>query len=106
MIGGPASDRPRIALDVDELRFLAQVLTQIDEFLRTGDHVDHYLADFLSTGPGDTGQTAAYCLIDIVSFTAYSYRRKADAAMAAARLPYELIQTLPDTLQETDEEIE
>jgi hypothetical protein len=26
--------------------------------------------------------------------------------MAAARLPYELIQTLPDTLQETDEEIE
>lgn len=90
-------------MDVDELRCLAQVLTQIDEFLRTG---DHYLADFLSTGPGDTGHSAASCLIDIVSFTAYSFRRKADAAMAAARLPYGLIQALPDTPQETDDQIE
>lgn len=83
MIPGPAGDRPTIALDAGELATLAQMLTQIDEFWRTGDHVDHHLADFSSTGPDDTGQTAAYCLIDILSFTANTYRRKADEAITA-----------------------
>jgi hypothetical protein len=100
----PGGDRPNAGPDVEGLISLAEMLTQIDEFLRTGDHIDHHLADFLSTGPGDTGQLAAYCLIDAVSFTAHSYRRQAAAAAAAAGV--ELIQVLPDTDAETDGEVE
>jgi hypothetical protein len=85
MIPPQADARAVIEMDAGEIASLAQILTQIDEFLRTGDHVDHHLADFCSTGPGDTGQTAAYCLIDIVGFTAAGLRRKAEAMLAIAR---------------------
>jgi hypothetical protein len=97
----PAAARPAIALDADQLTLFAQMLTQIDEFLRTGDHVAHHLADFLSTGPGDTGQTAAYCLIDTFSFTAHNFRRQADEARSAR--PDGLIQAFPDAPDETEE---
>ena len=103
MSAPPGGNRPSAAPDVEGLISLAQMLTQIDEFLRTGDHIDHHLADFLSTGPGDTGQLAAYCLIDAVSFTAHSYRRQAAAQAAAGD---GLIQVLPDTIGETDGEVE
>jgi hypothetical protein len=102
MIGGPAGDQPRSAADADQLTSFAQMLTQIDEFLRTGDHVAHHLADFLSTGPGDTGQTAAYCLIDTFSFTALNIRRQ--AADASSAPPDGLTHAFPETPDETEEE--
>jgi hypothetical protein len=75
-----AGDQQTAALDDDQITALAQLLTQIDEFLRssTGDaqRPADLLAAFLSTGPGDTGQAAANCLIDNISFTAYNLRHQ------------------------------
>jgi hypothetical protein len=70
---------PTTALDTDQVIALAQLLGQIDEFLRssTGDvHPADLLAAFLSTGSKDTGQAAANSLIDTISFTAYSLRHQ------------------------------
>ena len=99
----PTGERPAIAREpIDQFTSFAQMLTQIDEFLRTGDHVAHRLADFLSTGPGDTGQTAANCLIDTFSFTAHTIRRQAQDARPAP--PHELTHTFPDTPADDDME--
>lgn len=101
----PAGEHPMTAAqELDQLTSFAEMLTQIDEFLRTGDHVAHHLADFLSTGPGDTGQVAAYCLIDTFSFTAARFSRQADAARAAR--PEGSIGVFPDTLDDAAQETE
>jgi len=89
-------DRPAARPAPDDVVTLAQLLTQIDEYLRsdavpvrstqrdTGHDGDHLicrpadlLAAFLSTGPNDTGQLAANHLIDIIGFTALHLRHQA-----------------------------
>ncbi|MGP3964465.1 hypothetical protein ACTWPT_51745 [Nonomuraea sp. 3N208] len=72
--------QPVLQLDHDELTDLVQLLARIDEFLRSDDAVARRLACFCSTGPGDTGMTAAYCLIDIFSFTVEGLRRTTERA--------------------------
>lgn len=45
------------------------LLTTIDEFLRSGNDVYELLAEFCSTGPGDNGRLTACAIIDQFSFT-------------------------------------
>lgn len=52
------------------------LLTTIDEFLRSGDDVCQLLAAYCSTGPGDNGRLAAYTLIDLFSFTVAGLRHQ------------------------------
>lgn len=92
----PLIDQP----EPDQRVWFAQMLTQLDEFLRTGDHVAHHLADFLSTGPGDTGQYAAHCFIDTFSFAAHTFRHADDASTTQ---PEKHIQQFPGTGRDAQE---
>jgi hypothetical protein len=52
------------------------LLTTIDEFLRSGNDVYQLLAAFCSTGPGDNGRSTACTIIDQFSFTVASLRQQ------------------------------
>lgn len=98
----PASIRkPQPDLHPSERATLAQLLTQIDAFLRSKpaplqDNAHTHdsdqqaapccspadlLAAFLATSPTDSGRTAANCLIDLIGFTALSLSRPTTAAL-------------------------
>jgi hypothetical protein len=52
------------------------LLTTIDEFLRSGDEVYQLLAAFCSTGPADNGRFTACTIIDQFSFTVAGLHRQ------------------------------
>ncbi|MFE3455742.1 hypothetical protein ACFXJ8_43225 [Nonomuraea sp. NPDC059194] len=97
-----SSCTPQTDLHPGERAALAQLLTQMDAFLRSnpariqvsdGGHTPDQiaccrpadlLAAFLSTGPTDSGRTAANCLIDLIGFTALNLSRPAQAALPDA----------------------
>jgi hypothetical protein len=52
------------------------LLTTIDEFLRSGNDVYQLLAAFCSTSPGDNGRFTACTIIDQFSFTVAGLRQQ------------------------------
>lgn len=59
-----------------ELTGQFDLLTTIDEFLRSGDDVYDLLAAFCSTSPADNGRLTACTLIDLFSFHVAALRRQ------------------------------
>ena len=66
------------AFPVDSLSHLADLLGELDAFLRSGHPVRDQLTEFMRHHRNPHPGFAACNLIDDLSFTAFSYRRLAD----------------------------
>jgi hypothetical protein len=72
------AEQETIALPVDSLSHIADLLGQLDAFLRSGHPVGDQLTEFMRRHGHPHPGFAACNLIDDLSFTAFSYRRLAD----------------------------
>ena len=78
---GPDDAQATIAITLTEVADLAELLDEIDQFLRLGHHSIDALTDFYRTHHDDNHpRFVALCLLDSVSFTALSLRGRARAA--------------------------
>ena len=78
--GADCPDHPQatIAMTLTEVADLVELLDEIDQFLRLGHHTIDALTEFYRTHHDDNHpRFVALCLVDSVSFTALSLRRRA-----------------------------
>jgi hypothetical protein len=78
--GGPEepAEPETFAFPVDSLRHTADLLSELDAFLRSGHPVGDQLTSFIRRRGHPHPGLAACNLIDDLCFTAFSYRRLAD----------------------------
>lgn len=76
----PEPAEATITLTTTQVANLVELLEEIDEFLRIGEHSIDALTEFYRTRHHDNHpRFAASCLIDAISFTALGPRRQAHA---------------------------
>ncbi len=91
-----SAEQETFAVPADSLSHIADLLGELDAFLRSGHPVGHQLTEFMRRRGHPHPGLAACNLIDDLSFTAFSYRRLADNLLgqpATALLPDERAST-------------
>jgi hypothetical protein len=83
----PAHSEATIALTTTQVTDLAELLDELDEFLRMGQRSIDALSEFYrSRHDDDHPRFTALCLVDSVSLTALRLRQQAHAALNQAAL--------------------
>lgn len=81
----PAQTEATIALTTTQVTDLAELLDELDEFLRMGQHSIDALTEFYRSRHDDYHpRFTALCLVDSVSFTALCLRQQAAVNQAAS----------------------